>query len=83
MAFQDFSHSTASTRRAKSVDRFCEDFGISRSTLYEQVRRGRLRLTKLGKKSIILTERQVANPRSDPWFAAVLGHRLDPGREDE
>lgn len=41
-------------REAFAVREFCARYGICRDTFYEEVRRGRLRALKLGKKTIVL-----------------------------
>jgi excisionase family DNA binding protein len=43
-----------STREAFAVREFCDRYGISRDTFYAEVRRGRLRALKLGKKTLVL-----------------------------
>jgi len=43
-------------RRAYRVDEFCEAHGICRSTLYTLVRDGRLKLIKIGGRSLIPVE---------------------------
>jgi excisionase family DNA binding protein len=40
-------------RKAYSVNEFCGRNGISRSTVYEEIRRGRLKVRKLGRKTLI------------------------------
>ena len=42
------------SREAYAVSEFCERYGICRQTFYDEVRRGRLRALKLGKKTVIL-----------------------------
>jgi excisionase family DNA binding protein len=39
--------------RAWSIDQFCQCFGIGRTTVYEQIKQGRLRARKIGKRTII------------------------------
>jgi excisionase family DNA binding protein len=41
-------------REAFAVREFCARYGICRQTFYDEVRRGRLRAVKLGKKTIVL-----------------------------
>lgn len=45
---------------ARGVNDFCRAYGISRSTFYEQVREGRLRTVKLGKKTLVLASDEAA-----------------------
>jgi excisionase family DNA binding protein len=42
------------TKQAFAVNEFCARYGIARDTFYQEVRRGRLRALKLGKKTLIL-----------------------------
>jgi hypothetical protein len=41
-------------REAFAVREFCARYGICRDTFYSEVKRGRLRALKLGKKTIVL-----------------------------
>jgi excisionase family DNA binding protein len=43
-------------RKAFAVREFCARHGVCRQTFYEEVRRGRLRARKLGKKTIVTAE---------------------------
>ena len=43
-----------STKEAYAVSEFCLRYGICRQTFYDEVRRGRLRALKLGKKTVVL-----------------------------
>ena len=40
-------------RRALSVDEFCERYGLGRSKVYEELKAGRLRGRKVGRRTII------------------------------
>lgn len=40
-------------KRAMSIDEFCERYGIGRTTAYEEIKEGRLRARKCGKRTII------------------------------
>jgi excisionase family DNA binding protein len=42
------------SREAYAVSEFCDRYGICRQTFYEEVRRGRLRALKLGKRTLVL-----------------------------
>jgi excisionase family DNA binding protein len=44
----------ATNREAFAVREFCSLYGICRDTFYSEVKRGRLRALKLGKKTIVL-----------------------------
>jgi excisionase family DNA binding protein len=48
--------STRLTKFAYGLDEVSELIGLGRSTLYLEVRAGRLRLAKVGKTSIVLAE---------------------------
>ncbi|MGE3231730.1 MAG: hypothetical protein AB7J30_20060, partial [Hyphomicrobium sp.] len=43
-------------RRSFSVDEFCARHGISRSLFYDEVRDGRLRIVKAGRRSLVTVE---------------------------
>jgi hypothetical protein len=43
-----------STREAFAVREFCARYGICRQRFYDEIKRGRLRALKLGKKTIVL-----------------------------
>jgi excisionase family DNA binding protein len=43
-----------STKEAYTVSEFCDCYGICRDTFYSEVKRGRLRALKLGKKTLVL-----------------------------
>ena len=47
---------TATQPRALSVEQFCELYNIGKTTAYAQIREGRLRLRKIGKRSVIAVE---------------------------
>ena len=47
---------TATQPRALSVEQFCEQYNIGKTTAYAQIREGRLRLRKIGKRSVIAVE---------------------------
>jgi excisionase family DNA binding protein len=41
-------------REAFAVREFCARYGICRQTFYDEIRRGRIKAVKLGKKTMIL-----------------------------
>jgi excisionase family DNA binding protein len=41
------------TKRAFSIEEFCRRFGVGRTKVYEELRRGRLRARKIGRRTII------------------------------
>jgi len=43
-----------STREAFAVREFCARYGICRQTFYDELKRGRIKAKKLGKKTVIL-----------------------------
>ena len=46
-----------STRRAaQSIDEFSKDHGIGRSTTYREIKEGRLRILKVGRRTLITAE---------------------------
>lgn len=52
-------------RGAFNIDNFCKWADIGRSHVYEEVQRGRLRLTKCGRRSLITFDDATA------WLAAL------------
>jgi len=60
-----FSNHASAKGGAKSVDEFCRNYSISRSTFYLAVRDEKLRVVKLGRKTIVLA-------RDEAAFVALL-----------
>ncbi|WP_426025261.1 hypothetical protein [Brevundimonas sp. TSRC1-1] len=50
---------------AFSVRQFCEMHAIGRTTFYEEVKYGRLRIRKLGKRTLVLRE------EAERWISAL------------
>lgn len=42
--------------RAQSIDQFCRCYGIGRTMVYAQIKTGRLRARKLGRRTIIIRD---------------------------
>jgi len=40
-------------KRAFSIEEFCRRFGIGRTKVYEELKRGRLRARKIGRRTIV------------------------------
>ena len=55
---------SATSKLAYSVAEFCEATSLGRSLVYEEIRQGRLRATKIGTRTIILKEDGLAWLRS-------------------
>jgi hypothetical protein len=53
------------TKEAFSIREFCARYSICRDSFYREVRRGRLRALKLGKKTIVLRD------DADAWAASL------------
>ena len=53
------------TKEAFSIREFCARYGICRDTFYRELRRGRLRATKVGRKTIVL------RPDAEVWAASL------------
>jgi hypothetical protein len=47
-------------RRASTIDEFCRRNHICRDTAYREVRRGRLKVRKVGRRSLIFDEDEAA-----------------------
>ena len=52
-------------REAFAVREFCARYGICRDTFYSEVRRGRLRAVKVGKRTLVL------KAEADTWAAGL------------
>jgi excisionase family DNA binding protein len=63
-------------REAFAVREFCARYGICRDTFYEEVRRGRLRALKLGKKTIVLKVDAESWAKSLPELGTVGREQL-------
>lgn len=48
-------HTATPPRLALSVNEFCTSFSIGRSHFYEQVKAGRIKVLKAGKRTLITT----------------------------
>jgi hypothetical protein len=53
-----------------TIDQFCDRHGICRSTVYHEHTRGRLRISKIGSKSVIRIEDEKAWRDSLPALGA-------------
>jgi hypothetical protein len=60
-------------RDAFAIREFCARYGICRDTFYAEVRRGRLRALKLGKKTIVL------KADAEGWAKSLPALELAPG----
>jgi hypothetical protein len=49
-----------SIRPVYPVDDFCRDFGVSRSTAYTEIRAGRLKVFKIGDRTMVAGEDALA-----------------------
>ena len=47
-------------RPTYTIDRFCEAFGVGRSTAYAEIRAGRLKAFKVGERTLIAGEDALA-----------------------
>jgi hypothetical protein len=61
--------STAGTASC-AIGEFCARYGICRDTFYSEVKRGRLRALKLGKKTIVLKD------HAESWAKSLPALRL-------
>jgi excisionase family DNA binding protein len=71
-----------STREAYAVREFCARYGICRQTFYDEIKRGRIRARKLGKKTIILKSDAEAWAASLPELR-IIGHEQVAVRSTE
>lgn len=58
-----------SALQSKTVDEFCRDHRVSRTTVYQEVKRGRLRLAKIGRAS------RITSASEAEWLRAIDGGR--------
>jgi excisionase family DNA binding protein len=56
---------SASAKRAFSIAEFCDRYGIRRTKTYDEIKAGRLRIVKVGRRSLI-TETD-----AEAWLAAL------------
>jgi excisionase family DNA binding protein len=52
-------------KAASSISTFCERHDIGRSTVYEEIKKGRLRAVKVGRRTLITDEDERA------WLASL------------
>ena len=52
-------------KRGFSIDSFCRTYGICRSLVYVEIREGRLRARKAGRRTVIALE------DAEDWFAKL------------
>jgi excisionase family DNA binding protein len=55
----------ASAKRALSIAEFCDRYGIRRTKTYEEIKAGRLRIVKAGRRSLI------KETDAEAWLAAL------------
>jgi len=55
----------ATDNRALTINEFCDRCGICRETAYQQIRTGKLRAVKLGRRTVLLA------PDVDAWAASL------------
>ena len=60
--------------RALTINEFCDRYGICRETAYQQIRTGKLRAVKLGRRTVLLAA------DVDAWAAGLPELRAG-GRE--
>jgi hypothetical protein len=60
-----------SQQRAMSLAEFCRDYGTGRTTAYREIKMGRLRVRKCGKRTLVLQDDAEAWLRSLPTVAAA------------
>ena len=63
----------ALTKSAYSIDEFCEDNGLGRTRVYEEISSGRLRTLKVGRRRLITAEAATA------WRQLVEAESQPPG----
>ncbi len=64
--------------RAFSIEEFCRRFGIGRTTVYEELKRGRLRARKIGRRTIVTEDDAEAWLRRLPFVKMIDGRGEAP-----
>jgi hypothetical protein len=54
----------SASRRAYSIDEFSATYGVCRAKVYGEIKAGRLKIRKVGRRTIIASE------DAEDWFAA-------------
>lgn len=58
-----------STKRGYRIEEFCQAYGICRSLAYVEIRRGRLKARKVGRRTLIAAE------DAEAWFGNLARFR--------
>jgi excisionase family DNA binding protein len=69
-------------QRAMSIAEFCRDYGTGRTTAYQEIKAGRLRAVKCGKRTLVIADDAEAWLRSLPAAAEANGTSEDRGSPD-
>jgi excisionase family DNA binding protein len=59
-------------KRALSISEFCARYGIGRTTTYEEIRSGRLRAVKVGRRTL------VTESDAESWLATLTNAKAKP-----
>jgi hypothetical protein len=59
--------------RALSIDAFCERYGVGRTLAYAEIKAGRLKARKIGKRTVIPVD------ASEDWLAGLKDINDKPG----
>jgi hypothetical protein len=52
----EYERQRRASQRAMSIRTFCENYGVGRTVTYSEIRSGRLKARKLGRRTIITTD---------------------------
>jgi excisionase family DNA binding protein len=63
-----------SPQRVFSIEEFCRNFGVGRTKVYEELKLGRLRARKIGRRTIITAEDAGSWLRRLPLMTTTNGH---------
>src|SRR5262249_54843585 len=66
--------------RALTIKEFCDRYGICRETAYQQIRAGKLRAVKLGRRTVLLAPDVDASPSFVPAAASRRAHEPCPAQ---
>lgn len=59
------SESAPPSKRAFSIEEFCRTYGICRASAYVEIKEGRLRIRKCGRRTLIAVE------DAENWFSSL------------
>lgn len=74
MAAETNTTPASGAQRAYSIEEFCNRFAVGRTKVYEELKRGRLRARKIGRRTII------ADDDAESWLGRLPSMKMANGR---